>query len=114
MAYDDGFVNIPGDPVIVPGPPDDSGPSPREMAVRSLSPHRVKRLEALWAAGMDVGEVAIQLSIQSSAVAMYFSQRDQFDAIRDNVDPRNLGRGRMPTLSGGGPPTHRPGVMRGS
>lgn len=113
MAYDDGFAIIPGDPVIAPGPLDDSGPSPREMIIRSLSPHKLIRLETLRAAGMSVGRVAVQLSIQSSAVEMYFSQRDQFDAIRNNSDPRNIGGGRIPNLSGGGPPTHRPGVMRG-
>jgi hypothetical protein len=113
MAHDDGFVNIPSDPVIVPGPPDDSGPTPREMIIRGLSAHKMRRLDDLLASGMNTGDIAIALSIQSSVIAMYVSRREAFDAVRANADPRNLGGAPTAPASGGGY-NYRPGVTRGS
>lgn len=84
----------------IPGPPEEQ--SAREIIVRGLSAHKLRRLETLVAAGVNTGDIAVQLSIQSSVVVMYTEHREQFDAIRSNADPRNLGGGPVSLPDAGG------------
>ncbi len=103
----------------IPGP-DDGGPTPNELIIRGLSGHKIARMDALLAAGLDTGSISVQLSIPSSVIAIYASLREEFDRIRGGgSDPRNLGNAPEAKVGGsgnfqGGGGNYRPGVRMGS
>jgi hypothetical protein len=70
-------------------------------------------MEALLAADKNVGDISVQLSIPSSVVVMFATDRARFDSLRAGVDPRNLG-GQLPLLPASGGYNYRAGLMRGS
>lgn len=85
MDTGDRNTHVPG----LPAPPPSAASMERQELIAGISPHRMKRIRDMLAAGRDVGAISRTLSLPVSIVVAVRDNSAEIAAVRGG--PMNLG-----------------------